>query len=535
MRAINLLFVAVIIVIISTLAACGNRSKSFELTGTLEGITDGKIVLASIGSGGYSRDTAIIENGKFVFTGNIPVPAQQYMEIEGKQGTLNCQLFFYAENAKMTLTGHADTLGKALVTGGKTQDFYLAVKKQIADLSTEYNIAPLKKELYSRKNADGPISKVREAELNDIITKFNEESEQIYLDFIKKNPKVYYSAVLVNQISKGKKAEDIEQYLSLLGSNLDTLRGITALREKVAEMKKTEVKLDSFITEAHDLAYKVDGDFAGKEHNDIIYLSILSNDNICALKSNGIIKIIDPNGNLVKELKSNISSKPSAIAVDEKTDNIFVLGTIYEQKSVVLRGKTYQVNMPAGVECLVFNTKGKKLREFRLKDLTTATGARVSDNNLLVADTRGRLIGIFNSENGEKKTSIENLRTCCGILDFSIRYNEILVANLGAFRVNGFDYAGKPTISFGQRGNGIDDFHGCCNPVSVAFLSNGGIVTVEKDPTRIKVYSKEGAKKVEGIEELVKGCAYIPMAVDTKDNVYLASKTGGLVKCIPTK
>jgi len=536
MKTMNLSFVAVIIFIISTLTACGNRSKSFELTGTLEGITEGKIVLASFGSGGYSRDTAIIENGKFVFTGNIPVPAQQYMEIEGKQGMSNYQLFFYAENAKMTLTGHADTLGKALVTGGKTQDFYLAVKKEIADLSTEYNIAQLKKELYSRKNADGPISKAREAELNDIITKFNEESDQIYIDFIKKNPKVYYSAVLVNQISNGKRVEDIEKYLNLLGSNLDTLRGITALREKVAEMKKTEVNLDSFITDAHDLSYKVDGDFAGKEHNDVIYLSILSNDNICALKSDGIIKIIDTNGALVKELKSNISSKPSAIAVDEKTDNIFVLGTIYEQKSVEIRGKTFHVNMPAGVECLVFNTKGKKLREFRLKDLTTATGARVSDNNLLVADTRGRLIGIFNSETGEKKTSIEKLRTCCSILDFSIRNdNEILVANLAAFRVESFDYSGKPIISFGQRGNNIDDFHGCCNPVSVAFLSNGGIVTVEKDPTRIKVYSKEGAKKIEGIEELVVGCTYIPMIVDKNDNLYLASKTGGVIKCIPSK
>ena len=87
------------------------------------------------------------------------------------------------------------------------------------------------------------------------------------------------------------------------------------------------------------------------------------------------------------------------------------------------------------------------------------------------------------------------------------------------------------SVSFGQRGNTIDDFHGCCNPVSVAFLSNGGIVTVEKDPTRIKIYSKEGAKKVEGIDELVKGCAYIPMTVDRNDNVYLASKTDGIVKC----
>ena len=85
---------------------------------------------------------------------------------------------------------------------------------------------------------------------------------------------------------------------------------------------------------------------------------------------------------------------------------------------------------------------------------------------------------------------------------------------------------------FGQRGKTINDFHGCCNPVNVAYLYNGVNVTVEKDPTRIKVYSKEGAKKIAGISELVKGCTYIPMIVDSKDNLYLASGEKGIVKCV---
>jgi hypothetical protein len=94
---------------------------------------------------------------------------------------------------------------------------------------------------------------------------------------------------------------------------------------------------------------------------------------------------------------------------------------------------------------------------------------------------------------------------------------------------------GKQLLAFGQRGKDVSDFHGCCNPVSVAFLSNGAIVTVEKDPTRIKVYSQEGAKQIEGIQELVSGCTYIPMIVDGNDNLYLASPKKGIIKCIPQK
>ena len=106
------------------------------------------------------------------------------------------------------------------------------------------------------------------------------------------------------------------------------------------------------------------------------------------------------------------------------------------------------------------------------------------------------------------------------------------MANIGAFRVQSYDFSGNNIIAFGQRGNTIDDFHGCCNPVSVAFLSNGAIVTVEKSPTRVKIYSKEGARQIAGIEELVEGCTYIPMIVDSNDNLYLASAKKGMVKCV---
>ena len=98
-----------------------------------------------------------------------------------------------------------------------------------------------------------------------------------------------------------------------------------------------------------------------------------------------------------------------------------------------------------------------------------------------------------------------------------------------------YDYSGARILSFGKAGTGINDFHGCCNPVSVAYLSNGGVVTVEKSPTRIKVFSSDGARLIAGIEELVEGCNYIPMIVDSKDNLYMASEKMGMMKCVATK
>ena len=520
---------AAIVLLIGAFTACNNEPKSFSLNGTLEGITEGKAILMSLENRNIPADTAIIKDGKFTFTDTIAEPAYYNLMIEGKRS----MVAFYAENAEMTITGHVDSLNNAVITGGKTQDDANILANRVKELAEKYNLEELQKELYQRVDSLKATPE-RKAEITAIFDKYQEESTQLSENFIKENPKSYYSAILVGRLTSGKSAAEIEKYISMLDPKIAATQRVTKMREATVELKKTEVGIDSLITNAHNLAYTVDANFTGKDHQEVIYLSILSNDNICALKSDGSVRVIDAKGTKVNEFKTKMTSKASAIAVD-KSDNIYVFGTVMGKKKVESRGTTREIDAPVGVECVVFNAKGAKVRELKLADIISATGARVAEGKIMVADTRTRMIAIYNAETGEKTSAIEKLRTCCGILDFSIRNNEILVANLGAFRVNGFDYAGKPTISFGQRGNGIDDFHGCCNPVSVAFLSNGGIVTVEKDPTRIKVYSNEGAKKVEGIEELVKGCAYIPMIVDSKDNVYLASKTGGLVKCIPTK
>ena len=168
--------------------------------------------------------------------------------------------------------------------------------------------------------------------------------------------------------------------------------------------------------------------------------------------------------------------------------------------------------------------------------MKTSTGSKIVNGKLFIADYRSKKVAIFDLETGKYETSINDVRACCGILDFGVNENnEILLANLGAYRVQAFDMSGKIQFSFGKRGRGLNDFHGCCNPVNVSYMPNGAIITVEKDPTRIKVYTQSGAHKVEGVEELVKGCTYIPMTTDSKNNVYLASMMSGIVKVSPAQ
>ncbi len=520
---------AFILILILAITSC-KPSTTFKITGTLEGLPEGKVILMSL-SERTLTDTAVVENGSFTFTGSLVEPSQFYLMVEDRRAAT---LSFYNENSNITIKGHVDSLMKAVIEGSKIQDDANLYSERVKALGEKYKVNELRTELYSR-GSQGAVTEERRKEIEAILDTHTKENDQLAVDFIKEFPKSNFSVILVGRATSGKSSAVVEEFINMLDPKLAQLPSVLKMRETVTEMKKTEVSMESFITEASNLTYSVDNTFAGKDHKNVIYLAVMSNDNVVAITSEGNVLLISPTGAKIAEFKSKLNSKPSVIAVDN-ADNIYVLGTIIEKKTVESRGRSIQVETPTGVESIILNSKGVKVKDLKLEGVITATGVRVTENNILVADTRGRLINIYDLETGAKKSSIEKLRTCCGILDFSVRNNsEVLVANLGAFRVNGYDFTGAATIAFGQRGTGVDEFHGCCNPVSVAFLSNGGIVTVEKDPTRIKVYSKEGAKKIEGIDELVKGCAYIPMIVDTKDNVYLASKTDGIVKCISVK
>ena len=68
----------------------------------------------------------------------------------------------------------------------------------------------------------------------------------------------------------------------------------------------------------------------------------------------------------------------------------------------------------------------------------------------------------------------------------------IRVANPGYRRVEGFTSDGYRETVFGETGERIDAFCGCCNPTHLAIFPDARIVTSEKGITRVKIYSPKG-------------------------------------------
>lgn len=68
----------------------------------------------------------------------------------------------------------------------------------------------------------------------------------------------------------------------------------------------------------------------------------------------------------------------------------------------------------------------------------------------------------------------------------------LLVNNPGRLRVDTYSPAGVLKSSFGKASVDIEGFCGCCNPIDIALLPDGRVVTAEKGLPRVRVYSADG-------------------------------------------
>jgi len=274
----------------------------------------------------------------------------------------------------------------------------------------------------------------------------------------------------------------------------------------------------------------------GKFEGAISYLAI-GGDMVYALEAGGKVHAFSAKSGSRKSQFETGMENTQAIAVNAKGE-IFVFSTTTKQEQRTHGSRKYTVDVPQGVACKVFDKKGKELRTLTFDALKSAKAAKFVGDRLVVADIGERKLVFLDPETGKQTAEVKaGLRLCCGIFDFCAGPDDtVAVANLGAFKVQQYTLDGKPGKAFGKRGKAFDEFQGCCNPVSVGYLPDGRIVTVEKSPTRIKIYDADGknAAQIDGVEELVQGCSHIPVAIDSEGNVFLAaSRKGYIVKCIP--
>ena len=215
----------------------------------------------------------------------------------------------------------------------------------------------------------------------------------------------------------------------------------------------------------------------------------------------------------------------TAIAVEG--DTIYVFSRKTELKEIQSQGRKFKVVNPIGAICKKFTWDGTLIGDLDLKGLKDVINAKVVAGKIYAADFGDtHKVRVFDAKTGNSLASIgKDLRLCCGLLDFAVdpKNGDVFIGNMGAFSLERYSPTGSIKFAFGKRGAAMQDFQGCCNPVSAAVLPDGNLVVVEKDPSRVKIYTPHGKLlfPFKDLQELTKGCNRVSVVADSKGRVYL--------------
>ena len=167
----------------------------------------------------------------------------------------------------------------------------------------------------------------------------------------------------------------------------------------------------------------------------------------------------------------------------------------------------------------VYDLFGGRLAQWQgFGERAVLTSIALGKGNVFVADAGNRIVYRFDEDGellnriGEKDSdrNIEGFLIPSAYFDLAMGGDGLLRAvNPGRHRIEAYTFDGDLEFSWGTASNSkLDGFCGCCNPINIAILSNGNLITCEKGIMRVKEYDDQGKfiGVVAGPAELSKTC-----------------------------
>ncbi|WP_285009317.1 redoxin domain-containing protein [Pedobacter faecalis] len=182
------------------------QQNSFVLNGKIKGQSSGYIKLNYAANGKYLQDSAVINNGSFVFKGSLGEPSMAYIigPTAGRAMDDPNVGSFFLEPASQTIDLTAGDFKNLKVTGSKTHQEYadLQSKKkaqldQIAKIGAAYDEAN-KRYIEARQagKSETELDALKEKanDIKDQMDPYREAMDKIDMEYIKTRPDSYYSA-----------------------------------------------------------------------------------------------------------------------------------------------------------------------------------------------------------------------------------------------------------------------------------------------------------------------------------------------------
>ena len=204
-----------------TLAAC-NAQSGYKVTGTVEGMPDGKAIIATVN--GSSLDTlakADVKNGSFEFTGNVSEPTGAYIMVIGQRGAIP----FMLENANITVNAGQAGLTVTGSEGQKIYDQFMAI-----NTTTQQE---------AMKAANGDQAKMQAVQ--EAYAKLMTDAQAKETELIKANPDSYVSTFVIVSSMGQMEYEQLKERYNLLGEKAKASAQGKAIAAQIAKLESTAI------------------------------------------------------------------------------------------------------------------------------------------------------------------------------------------------------------------------------------------------------------------------------------------------------
>ena len=210
-----------------TLAAC-NAQSGYKVTGTVEGMPDGKAIIATVN--GSTLDTlakADVKNGSFEFTGNVSEPTGAYIMVIGQRGAIP----FMLENANITISAGQAGLTVTGREGQKIYDQFMAI-----NATAQQEAMKLQQEFQAANGDQAKIQAIQEA-----YAKLMTDVQAKETELIKANPDSYVSAFVIASGMGQMEYEQLKERYNLLGEKAKAGAQGKAIAAQIAKLESTAI------------------------------------------------------------------------------------------------------------------------------------------------------------------------------------------------------------------------------------------------------------------------------------------------------
>jgi len=193
-----------------------------------------------------------------------------------------------------------------------------------------------------------------------------------------------------------------------------------------------------------------------------------------------------------------------------------------------------------------------------LGDDALITSIALDEDHVYIADAGQRIVWCYGREgrfirrigDRDRERNIPGFVIPSPHFDLAMAPDGLLrVVNSGRHQIEAYTVKGDREFAWGEFGNTLESFTGCCNPVSFAILPDGRFVTCEKGLVRVKVYGADGLLEgvVAGPQQLTDGVGSIcetpaqcqrggfDVAVDAAGRVYILDTIENVVRTFAPK